>query len=211
MDIATWITFIFVSGLLLITPGPITLLAASYAINHGRARALPIVFGAVLGDFVAITISLLSIAGLVFQNLVFFIALKICGGLILIALGLKIVVTANKPQRSISTDVNGSDKRIFWSGFTLALLHPSGFVFFTSFLPQFIDPNHSIVIQSGALIVTFLFLSAISLMCWVFLASRIHMWITNEQLLSKVKQLSGLMLVVLGVVALVIIFWERGR
>ena len=68
MDLTTWMTFVSATVLLLIIPGPTIVLVLTYALTQGRRVALASAAGVALGDFVAMTASLLGLGALVLAS-----------------------------------------------------------------------------------------------------------------------------------------------
>ena len=64
MTIETWLAFVAGTGVLLVIPGPTVLLVVSYALGRGFRTALPMAFGVALGDFTAMTLSMLGVGAL---------------------------------------------------------------------------------------------------------------------------------------------------
>ena len=60
MTLETWLAFTAASAVLLVIPGPTILLVVSYALGQGWRTALPMAVGVALGDFTAMTLSLLG-------------------------------------------------------------------------------------------------------------------------------------------------------
>jgi threonine/homoserine/homoserine lactone efflux protein len=61
MNIESFIPFVLATTLILIIPGPTIILVISQAVAHGRKSVLPLVAGVLLGDFTAMTFSLLGL------------------------------------------------------------------------------------------------------------------------------------------------------
>ena len=62
MSFEHWAAFAGASSILLIIPGPTILLVVSYALGQGWRTALPMSVGVALGDFTAMTLSMLASA-----------------------------------------------------------------------------------------------------------------------------------------------------
>lgn len=60
MTLELWAAFVAASTILLIIPGPTVLLVVSYALGQGWRTALPMAIGVALGDFTAMTLSMLD-------------------------------------------------------------------------------------------------------------------------------------------------------
>jgi len=64
MLLESWLAFTAASAVLLIIPGPTVLLVVSYALGQGWRTALPMAVGVALGDFTAMTLSMLGVGAL---------------------------------------------------------------------------------------------------------------------------------------------------
>src|SRR5690349_3995067 len=64
MTLELWLAFVAASSILLIIPGPTVLLVVSYALGQGWRTALPMAVGVALGDFTAMTLSMLGLGAL---------------------------------------------------------------------------------------------------------------------------------------------------
>ena len=64
MSVETWLAFAAASTVLVVIPGPTILLVVSYALGQGWRTALPMAIGVALGDFTAMTFSLLGLGAL---------------------------------------------------------------------------------------------------------------------------------------------------
>ncbi len=90
MTIETWAAFAAASAVLLVIPGPTILLVVSYALGQGWRTALPMAVGVALGDFTAMTLSMLGIGALLMASATIFTVLKWIGAAYLIYLGIKL-------------------------------------------------------------------------------------------------------------------------
>src|ERR1700681_774669 len=90
MTIETWLAFVAASAVLVIIPGPTVLLVVSYALGQGWRTALPMAFGVALGDFTAMTLSMLGVGALLSTSAMLFAVLKWVGAGYLIWLGIKL-------------------------------------------------------------------------------------------------------------------------
>lgn len=89
MALEIWLAFALASAVLLSIPGPTVLLVVSYALARGRSSAWATVPGVTLGDFTAITASLLGAGALLQASATLFTVLKLAGAAYLIWLGIQ--------------------------------------------------------------------------------------------------------------------------
>src|SRR5665213_3474384 len=90
MTLATWLAFVLASGILVLIPGPTVLLVVSYALGQGWRTALPMAVGVALGDFTAMTVSMLGLGALLAASATVFTLLKWGGAAYLVYLGVKL-------------------------------------------------------------------------------------------------------------------------
>src|SRR6188508_1827625 len=90
MTLSLWLAFVAASSILLVIPGPTVLLVVSYALGQGWRTALPMAIGVALGDFTAMTLSMLGLGALLATSATLFTILKWVGAIYLIWLGLKL-------------------------------------------------------------------------------------------------------------------------
>ncbi len=72
-------------------PGPTILLVISYSLTQGRRVALAMALGVALGDFIAMTASLLGLGAVVLASAQLFTLLKWIGALYLVWMGVKLL------------------------------------------------------------------------------------------------------------------------
>ncbi len=89
MSLEHWLAFVAASAVLLAIPGPTILLVISYA-SAWRKAATSTVAGVALGDFTAMTASMLGLGALLAASAAVFTALKWIGAAYLIYLGIKL-------------------------------------------------------------------------------------------------------------------------
>src|SRR5690606_21870981 len=90
MSFEQWLAFAAASAVVVAIPGPTILLVVSYALGHGRKMAGATVAGVTLGDFTAMTASMLGLGALLAASATLFTLLKWVGAAYLIYLGIKL-------------------------------------------------------------------------------------------------------------------------
>ena len=140
----TVLAFALVAFVGIATPGPTVLLALTNGSRFGVRRALFGVTGAVLSDFVLIGAVALGLGALLAASEVWFSVVKWVGVGYLAFLGLMLLHSRgvlDETLRSATLEGPGSARSIFLKCFFVAVTNPKGYLFFSAFLPQFIDPT----------------------------------------------------------------------
>ncbi len=146
MSFETWVAFAAASAVLLIIPGPTILLVVSYALGQGWRTALPMAFGVALGDFTAMTLSMLGIGALLAASATVFTALKWIGAAYLIYLGVKLFRAGGSLNAEPRTEAT-SAVRMMAHAWLVTALNPKSITFFVAFLPQFLSREADFLTQ----------------------------------------------------------------
>lgn len=199
MTIELWLTFALASTALLAIPGPTVMLVVSYVMGRGRESAWATVPGVVLGDFTAMTVSLLGAGAVLQTSASLFTAMKFIGAFYLVWLGIKLwrakPELADMPKETLE---KGSVS-MFWNTYVVTSLNPKGIVFFIAFLPQFVDAGSPALQQFVILEATFLVLALINILLWVFLASKMRQGFKRPSTLKMFNRVGGSFLIGAGV------------
>lgn len=198
MSLELWIAFTLATCALLAMPGPTILLVVSYALGHGRASAWATVPGVTLGDFTAMTISLLGAGAVLAASATLFTLLKLLGAAYLIWLGIQLW-RADATLDAMSGAPSGADgRRMFWNAYLVTALNPKSIVFFIAFVPQFVDPAAPMLAQFAVLEATFLTLAAINVALWAVLAGQMRARFQKPSTLRIVNRVGGSFLIGAG-------------
>ena len=177
MNLNTWLIYLLAAIGLSLSPGPNGLLALTHGALHGRRKALFTIFGGAFGFTVIIALSMFGIGALLKASLVWLTVMKWLGGAYLVWLGIQ--VWRSPP---IGIKIHGSaEPRAGWSlfqqGALSALTNPKALLFFTAFLPQFIDPARSLYVQFIVMAGTFAVIEIGTEMFIAGMAHRISPWL----------------------------------
>lgn len=142
MTSVTLIAFAAVAFIGIATPGPTMLLALTNGSRYGIRRTLPGMVGAVLSDFVLIGAVALGLGALLAASEFWFSVIKWLGAAYLAFLGVQMLRSTGSLGKALdaASPSVGAPKAIFAKSFLVAVTNPKGYLFFSAFLPQFIDP-----------------------------------------------------------------------
>ncbi len=205
MALETWIAFAGATIVILAIPGPTILLVVSYALGHGRKTALTTATGVAMGDFVAMTASMLGLGALLAASADVFMVLRWIGGAYLVYLGIKLW-RAPVQTGPISDNDNLPERkahRIMMHAFVVTALNPKSIVFFVAFVPQFIDHTSPLLPQMVAMEVTFVVLAALNAIGYALLADKARSFIRKASVQRAVNRTGGTLLISAGAVTAV--------
>lgn len=191
MTLEIWVTFVSVVFIFAIIPGPTVILVLGQAISHGKKSVMPLVSGVLLGDFVAMTLSLIGLGAVLATSATLFLILKWFGVGYLIYLGIK--TWREVPEHGLSpiSVPDMSKVNLFKSSFLVTALNPKDIVFFVAFLPQFVNPNVAAMPQLLILMVTFLGVVSVTITSFALFAGIVRYRIQSFQARKRLNKLGG--------------------
>ena len=200
MYIESFIPFVLTTTLILIIPGPTIILVISQAVAHGRKSVVPLVAGVLLGDFTAMTFSLLGLGAVLSTSAALFQVFKWIGALYLFYLGIKLWKSNPKKQSAQGSTKKTSPRSLFQSSFIVTALNPKGIAFFVAFLPQFINPATPALPQLTLLGGTFLFLAVLNAALYAIFAGQLSEYIKKENVRKWFNRCGGGALISAGII-----------
>lgn len=179
MQLETWLIFLATSMGLSLSPGPNGLLALTHGAMHGRRKALFTIFGGALGFVVVIALCMFGIGALIKSSVHWLTALKWIGGLYLVWLGIQVWRSPALPVTVGSVPLEAKGWSLFRQGLLSATTNPKVLLFFSAFLPQFIDPHRSLVHQFVVVAATFAGTEILTEFVLASAASRVSPWLAR--------------------------------
>jgi threonine/homoserine/homoserine lactone efflux protein len=190
MTFESWAAFTAASAVLLIIPGPTVLLVVSYALGQGWRTVLPMTVGVALGDFTAMTLSMLGLGALLAASATLFTILKWLGAAYLVYLGIKLWRAGGALEAAPRTDPVSAAKMLGHAWLVTAL-NPKSITFFVAFLPAFLDPQADFLVQMMVFEATFLLLAFANAFGYALVAARARGFVANPRAIGVVNKVGG--------------------
>ena len=200
MNIESFIPFVLATVLILIIPGPTIILVISQAVSHGRKSVIPLVVGVLLGDFTAMTCSLLGLGAILSASALLFSVFKWIGALYLLYLGIQLWKSNPKKHSAQDNTKKSSARSLLQSSFIVTALNPKSIAFFVAFLPQFMDPLKPVLPQMTLLGGTFLFLAVVNAALYAIFAGQLSEQIRKERVRKWFNRCGGGALIGAGII-----------
>lgn len=190
-------TFLLASVLLAVTPGPAVLYIVTRSIVQGRHAGLVSVAAVALGSLGNALAASIGLAALFAVSSLAFTIVKYAGAAYLIYLGVQMLrastsaPVANVPSAPLA--------KVFRDGFVVALLNPKTTMFFAAFLPQFLSPGASPMVQGVALGAMFVAVAAVTDSVYVLAASSVAPALRGNGVRRVGQRLGGSVFIGLGI------------
>jgi threonine/homoserine/homoserine lactone efflux protein len=200
MSLDVWLAFVAASAVLLVIPGPTILLVVSYALGQGWRTALPMAIGVALGDFTAMTVSMLGLGALLAASATVFTVLKWIGAVYLAWLGIKLWRAGGSLDAQPRRD-RTAVAAMLGHAWLVTALNPKSITFFVAFLPQFLDHGGDFWTQMAIFESTFLVLAFLNAFTYAVTAARARRVVANPRAIRIVNRTGGTLLVSAGIAA----------
>lgn len=203
-DAQFW-TFAGLAALLIVTPGPDTLLVLKNSISGGRATGLHTVWGIAVGTYVHALASALGLSLILMQSSRAFTVVKWAGAVYLIWLGIQSLWSGFRTgtEAALGESAEAGKRKFarsgFVQGFMSNILNPKVAVFYLAVLPQFVSPGQSVLGRSLFLATLYVVMGIIWLSAVSAAAARAKSVFARQGLRRAVSGLAGLALVGFGV------------
>lgn len=149
MNLETWLLFATAAFVVIVIPGPLSLLMVSNSLTLGIRRAWPAFIGGVSASLCLLCASALGLGALLAASATWFGLLKLGGALYLFYLAGMSWRQARRPVRvaTAPTALHGGNTALFGRAFALGASNPKDILFFAAFLPQFITSTEPLLPQ----------------------------------------------------------------
>ena len=201
MPIDTWLTFVVTAAIILVIPGPTIIFVIGQSLAHGTRASLPLAAGVILGDTACILLSLVGLGTLLTLFSAAFTLVKLTGAAYLIYLGLNMIRHSRKTISEQIPERGYSPGSLFRDVFLVNALNPKGIIFFSAFMPQFVDPQGPVLTQLMVLGITFLCLAFVNVMLYSVLAGQMTAFFKNQHRMETFKISGGLCMICAGIYA----------
>jgi homoserine/homoserine lactone efflux protein len=195
MNPGLFTAFLLITAVLIVVPGPIVTLVISTGATQGVRAALTTVAGTTLGNVVLLTAIAIGLNWVVAHAGLLFEALRWTGAAYLVWLGVQAWRSAERAGEALED----SGRRRFLRGLVVALSNPKTIVFFTAFLPQFVDPKLPAAPQLAVMCMVSALMAAVSDSAWGVAAGLGRAWLMKPRRARFLRRLSGSVLIGGGV------------
>jgi RhtB (resistance to homoserine/threonine) family protein len=196
--------FVGISLLVIIAPGPDTVLVTKNALLHGRDAALGTSLGVNTGLLIWTIAAAFGVAAVVRESAVAFTILKLVGAAYLIWLGVQALCAARRHSENDPVMNVDPSRRVgallgFRQGLFSDLANPKIAVFFTSLLPQFVSPGEPVLVPFLLLGGLFVLITLVWLCTYALVAAKISSVLARPRVKAALDGLTGVVLIGLGI------------
>jgi threonine/homoserine/homoserine lactone efflux protein len=200
---AAVLTFVLASALIVVLPGPDTLIVMRGILLRGRRGALRTVAGVLTGLVVWVTAAVIGLSALLRASHAGYTALRLAGAAYLVTLGVRALRSRYRPDVP-SVEAGGPARggvlgTGYFAGLTTDLLNPKVGVFFVTFLPGFVPAGAPVGPTSALFGAIFLAETLLYFGLLLRLVDRIASLMRSPTARRRLDRMTGVILVTFGV------------
>lgn len=198
MEINIWLVFVAACIVFSLAPGAGVISSINNSLNGGLKAAVRGIIGLQSALATHLLIVYLGLGALLASSALFFEILKYAGAIYLLYLGIQKFLKPLEFREEKNNEENGYAKLIR-QGFIVNLMNPKSIVFLSAFLPQFLTTKSPLTEQYLILGSTVLFIDAVVMVSYSFLASMVKPYLTSKKVMVGVNNLFGSLFIIMGI------------
>jgi threonine/homoserine/homoserine lactone efflux protein len=195
--------FLVASTLVTLVPGADMALVTRQVFLGGTRLAQRTILGNLTGIVVHGTALAVGLSALLVASATAYTVVKLAGAAYLIWLGVQTIRSSRKPavtaDAAPDADAPVSPRRAYVQGLVSTVLNPKPALFFLTFIPQFIDPDRSVLGQTLFLTLLHVMVGLIWLTAYAHLVNRARRALAREGFRRWLERSTGAVLIALGV------------
>ena len=192
--------FVAAVAVLVIVPGPNTILILAHSLCGGRPAGLATVLGVETGTLVHTGAAALGLSAVLSTSALAFDIVKYVGASYLVVLGLRTLWGGGQPLPASASPELLRLSQAYWRAVLTNILNPKVALFFLALLPQFVRPERGRVVPQ--FLALGLIVSAVGLFFGAILAlaaGTFSAWLRRGEVARWLQRLTGSVLLGLGV------------
>ncbi|MFD4428298.1 LysE family translocator [Nocardia sp. NPDC058497] len=202
--LAAVLSFTLAAIVLVLLPGPDTLVVVRSLVRGGRSAGIRTAAGVLCGLAVWVVAAVLGLSALLRASEIGYDVLKLVGACYLVWIGVQSLKALRQPVDVVTSGPAASPAPLdrvgsFGAGFLTDILNPKIGVLFVSFLPGFVPDGYSAVWTTLGLGAVYIALTALYCAALVVASGSISTWMQTARIRRRIDAVTGLVLVGFGV------------
>ena len=191
--LATW-------TLVALSPGPAVMFAMSQGARHGMRGAVAGTAGILLGHVVCFSAVAAGLATLLASFSGAVTAIRIVGALYLMYLGARMILSKPHAETPVAAAAPPrAQGGIILQGLGVQLTNPKNLLFVLALLPQFIRPDHPLLLQLAIMLAVTMLIDGAALLSYAHLAVRGARALKGSRAVLWLERVFGAALIVFGI------------
>ncbi|WP_433170127.1 LysE family translocator [Actinoallomurus sp. CA-150999] len=196
------ILFVGAAIVVAMVPGPSTAVIVRESVRSGRRAGVAVMLGNEAGVLLWGMAAVFGLSALLLASRIAYDVMRIAGAVFLIAMGARALWRARRGGAEAGEEAPAaavSHRRLFRLGLLTNAANPKAGVFAVSFLPQFVPHGVAVLPMLALLALVWALVDVAWYLGVIWLAGRVGRVLRSPRVLRRMEQVSGVVLVGLGV------------
>ena len=205
MALDTFLLYLAAWTLVALSPGPAVMFVMSQAARHGMRGAVAGTAGILSGHIICFSAVALGLAAMLAKFSGAMTVIRIVGALYLVYVGVKMLMSRPRGEARIAANGEAPPARhgIALQGLAVQLTNPKNLMFVLAFLPQFISPDHPLLLQLSIMLAVTMLIDGAVLLVYAQIAARGARALQGSRVVTWLERVFGGALIFFGLKLLV--------
>lgn len=199
MHFETWLLFVAVSLLPVISPGPAILLAISNTLRYGSKSVLYSALGNALGLTLLGFAVAFGLAAIMQASAIAFTIVKFIGAAYLCYLGIKLW----REGKAFNFAIDGSHGqrsagKFFREAFLVSITNPKALVILAALIPPFVNKGEPVIPQVAVMSMTYAGMCFLNHLGIAFAGARVRRFLSSERRVRYMRRTLGMLFIGFG-------------
>ncbi len=195
MELNVWITLLFATIAISVSPGAGAVVSMNYGIKYGIKKSYAAILGLQAGLLIQTFIVVIGLGALIAKSVMLFTIIKWVGVIYLVYLGLSKILEKVETMDDEEHLKAYSAKKAFFSSTLINLTNPKATVFLVAFIPQFLNPEYSLWVQFAIISSTLCIIDVFVMTCYSSMASKLKFLIKDVKAMKIQNRITGSFLI----------------
>ncbi|MCP4329781.1 MAG: LysE family translocator [Alphaproteobacteria bacterium] len=200
MDFSVWLAFFAAAAIVIVAPGPSTLLVVAHGLSFGRRPTMATILGVISADSTHVVVAAFGLTALLAISAQVFTVMKWVGVAYLIYLGIRYWRAGPIDLGGGAQNGQGSTRKRFLQGYLVTLTNPKPILFYVAFFPQFLDPAAAQGPQFAIMGATFVAIAFAVMSLYATFAGRVRRWFNTSRRQLLLNRGAGTVLIGAGLI-----------
>ena len=199
MSLDVFLIYLATWSLVALSPGPAVMFSMSQAARHGMRGAVAGTAGILLGHVVCFSAVAFGLAALLASFSGAVTGIRIVGALYLMYLGARMVLSKPRTETPVAaSSAPPAQGGLVLQGLAVQLTNPKNLLFVLALLPQFIRPDHPLLLQLSIMLAVTVVIDGAVLLAYAQLAVRGARALQGSRAVLWLERVFGVALIVFG-------------
>ena len=204
MALQTFLLYLAAWTLVALSPGPAVMFVMSQTARHGMRAAVAGTAGIVFGHIVCFSAVAFGLAAVLAKFNGAITAIRIVGALYLMYLGARMLLSKPRGAATAATKIAANDAAaparhgIALQGLAVQLTNPKNLLFVLALLPQFLSPDHPLLLQLSIMLAVTMLIDGAVLLAYAQVAARGARALKGSRVVAWLERTFGAALIFFG-------------